>query len=157
MSLSYFLAKRCTTRAEFGTAETPAAPISGLTLSFTNRFMSLAKSTPQKVAITKDKKPRAKIPSERGVKNVSARVLAPMLKHNTMVAISISEEEAVFARRSVTPLSFSKLPRHNIPIRVIEAGAIKAAMIATMMGNRMRAFSGFWRCFHTNFTFFLCG
>src|SRR5690606_37129329 len=42
-----------TTRAESGTAETPAAPISGLILSFRKRFIPFAARTPQAVATAK--------------------------------------------------------------------------------------------------------
>ena len=44
---------KCTSRAEPGTAETPAAPSNGLILSFRNRFIILAKIRPDAVAMEK--------------------------------------------------------------------------------------------------------
>ena len=44
---------KCTSRAEPGTAETPAAPNSGLIFCLRNRFMIFAKITPDAVAMLK--------------------------------------------------------------------------------------------------------
>src|SRR5690554_1542517 len=68
---SAFRPSCCATRALAGTAETPAAPIKGLTLlpSFKNRFMILAKSKPPAVATAKEMAPSTKILIEPEVKN----------------------------------------------------------------------------------------
>ena len=51
----------CTTRAAIGTAETPAAPIIGLTLPLVITHMSLPPRTPKAVAKAKAIIPKAKI------------------------------------------------------------------------------------------------
>ena len=50
-------------RAAIGTAETPAAPISGLTFVFEQRFMSFAIKTPAAVASEKATTPSIRINS----------------------------------------------------------------------------------------------
>ena len=52
---------RWTTRADIGTADTPAAPIIGFTASLLSRFISLPKSTPVAVATAKAAIPSAKM------------------------------------------------------------------------------------------------
>ena len=62
------------TRAESGTAETPALPISGLILlpSLRNKLKNLTNKTPQVVAITNDNAPSKKIFTDPQTKNLSA-------------------------------------------------------------------------------------
>jgi hypothetical protein len=51
----------CDNLAAMGTADTPAEPMSGFTLSFTTRFMSLANRIPPIVPQLKAINPKAKI------------------------------------------------------------------------------------------------
>ena len=120
-----------------GTAETPAAPISGLIFSFVNRFMPLAKSTPPAVAMQKAATPRAKMKSDSSDRKAAACVLAPTENPSRMVTMSIIEVRAVLASRSVTPHSLSRLPKKSMPTSTMESGAIMAAMIKAPMGKRI--------------------
>ena len=91
------------TRAESGTADTPAAPMMGLILFLLKRFMALADNTPAAVAMAKAAAPRTKISKESGVRNLEASVEVPTVKPKSMVTMSIKAVRAVFANRSVTP------------------------------------------------------
>ena len=70
-----------------------------------NRFMNFAKSTPDAVAKANDTAPRMKMKTDWGRRKCSAWVLAPTQKPSRIVTMSIREFRAVFASRSVTPLS----------------------------------------------------
>ena len=70
----------CTSRAEPGTADTPAAPSSGLIFCFRNRFMNLANSRPEAVAMLKATAPRAKMPTDLGLRKTSPWVEAPTVR-----------------------------------------------------------------------------
>ena len=60
---SSFKPIKCTSRAEPGTAETPAAPSKGFIFCFRNRFIILAKIKPEAVAIENATAPRKNMPS----------------------------------------------------------------------------------------------
>ncbi len=66
-----------------------------------------------------------------------ACVEAPTVTPNKMVTISIIEVLAVSANLLVTPLSFSKLPKNNIPKRGIALGEINAVNRNPIIGNRI--------------------
>ena len=66
-----------TTRAAIGTAETPAAPIIGLTLPLVKTHINLPMSTPPAVAMMKATTPRTKMRRVFAVKKVSAEAVAP--------------------------------------------------------------------------------
>ena len=105
------------TRALSGTAETPALPMSGLILlpSFRNRLKNFTNSTPPQVAITNEIAPSTKMPIDLAVRKVVACVEAPTVKPIRIVTMSMSGPFAVSAKRLVTVLSFSRLPKNNIP------------------------------------------
>ena len=103
------------TLAAIGTADTPAAPISGLILSLTNRFIILAMITPAAVPIPNAIMPKAKIPKVSAVKNFSATNFEPTLKPRTIVTIFMSEFWTTSLNLSTTKDSFKRLPKQNIP------------------------------------------
>jgi len=74
-------------RAESGTADTPAFPMSGLILLsfFKIKLNIFTKITPEAVAITNDKAPNPNIFSESTVRNSEACVEAPTVNPNKMV------------------------------------------------------------------------
>ena len=72
---SSFWAIFCTTLADMGNAEIPAAPIIGLIFSLRNRFNILANSTPPMVSNTKAIRPIPMIISVSTLTNASARML----------------------------------------------------------------------------------
>ncbi len=142
----FLLPTICTTRAESGTAETPAAPTSGLIFSVRNKFMNLANNTPPAVAMANDNAPSPKICSDWERKNVSACVLAPTEKPSKIVTMSIIAVRAVLASRSVTILSFSRLPKNSMPNSTIAPGAIsvqiKKAATGKIIFSRLETFRG---------------
>ncbi len=101
--------------------------------------MNFAKSTPPAVATQKESAPRPKIRIDWGVRKWSALVLAPTEKPSRMVTMSIMAVRAVLARRSVTMLSLSRLPKKSIPISTSEPGAIRAQIKKPAMGKMMRS------------------
>ena len=111
------LATRSATRAAIGTAETPAAPISGFSFSLLNAFISFAIRTPAAVAIENAARPRNKIPSVSLARNLSADSFDPTVRPMKIVTMLHKSFAAVFARRSTTLLSRSRLPNISIPIR----------------------------------------
>ena len=62
-----------------------------------------------------DNAPKPNINNDSLVRNTSACVEAPTVTPNNIVTMSMRALLAVLARRFVTPLSFNKLPKNNIP------------------------------------------
>ena len=124
-------------RAAIGTALTPALPISGfILLSFERkRFIIFTKSTPLADAMTKAKAPMAKILMVSSVRNSLAWVEQPTVSPSSITTMSLSDVEAVLARRSVFPLSFSRLPKNSMPSRGSPEGTMKVVMSRPMMGK----------------------
>ena len=68
---------------------------------------------------------------------VSAAIVAPIQSARKRVTIFMSSFPAVLANLSTTPLSRSRLPNINIPIRGAALGSNRITITVTMMGNRM--------------------
>ena len=108
-------------------------------------FINLANKTPVAVAIPNEKAPNANILIELEVKKpiftpstiLTACVDAPTQSPKTIVIISIKEFEAVLAKRSVTPLSFSRFPKKSIPNNDDAPGAMRIVTSAPTMGNNI--------------------
>ncbi len=84
--------------------------------SLRKRLNSLTKSTPADVAITNESAPRANMPTLFTVRKVVACVgKAPTVRPMSIVTMSMSGPLAVLAKRRVTPLSLSRLPKKSIP------------------------------------------
>ena len=129
-------------RADMGTADTPALPISGLIfLSFgRSRLKSLTKSTPDDEAIMKAMNPRKKMNIVCGVRNCEACVDAPTVIPRSIVTMSVSALEAVLARRVVTPHSRRRLPKNSIPSSGRPEGTTKHVRSMPTMGNMIFSF-----------------
>ena len=129
-------------RADIGTADTPALPISGLIflLLGNTRLNILTNNTPEAEAMINAMKPKAKIPSVLGVKNSDACVDAPTVIPNRIVTMSHKGPLAVLAKREVTPLSRSKLPKNNIPNNGRPEGTKKQVSSNPIMGNIIFSF-----------------
>ena len=76
-----------------------------------------------------------KIKMDSLVRNTSACVEAPTVRPNKIVTISIKDVLAVFANLFVTPLSFNRLPKNNIPNSGRAPGEINVVRIKATMGN----------------------
>ena len=103
--------------------------------SLRKRFMILTKSTPQVVAMTNDKRPRRKIFTERALRKTSAWVDAPTVSPISVVAMSMMGPRAFSARRRVTVLSLSRLPKKSIPSSGRPLGTMNAVQRKPMIGN----------------------
>ena len=125
----------CTTRAAIGTADTPAAPTSGLILSFVNRFISFASSRPLAVLRAKAKSPRAKMNSTSVRRKVAASMVAPTLRPRKIVAMFISAFWVVSFNRSTTFDSRNRLPSMNIAMSGAEAGTSSTMTIVAASGK----------------------
>ena len=97
----------------------------------------MANITPPAVAIINDNAPRIKISIDSDVRKTSACVDAPTVSPSTIVTISISEVLAVSANRLVTPDSFKRFPKNNIPSNGREPGEIKAVSNKPVIGNNI--------------------
>ncbi len=97
------------------------------------------------MAIIKEAAPNAKIPTDFGVKKVVACVEAPTVSPIKIVTMSIIGPLAVSAKRLVTVLSFSKLPKKSIPNNGIPLGTIKVVSIKPTIGNRIFSSLETWR------------
>ena len=97
--------------------------------------MNFTKSTPQVVAITKERSPSRKIFMDLALRNTSACVEAPTVRPMSVVAMSMMGPRAFSARRLVTPLSFSRLPKKSIPRSGRPEGTMNAVQRKPMMGN----------------------
>lgn len=117
-------------RADIGTADTPALPISGFSFlcSGRNKFINLTKSTPEHVATTKAQAPSTKMKIVFIVRNSLACVEQPTVRPSNITIMSLSDEPAVFARRVVLPDSFNRFPKNNIPRSGIPEGTMNVVM-----------------------------
>ena len=93
--------------------------------------------TPPAVPKAKAKRPKPKISRTFQVSTVSAAIVAPIQSARKRVTIFMSSFPAVLANLSTTPLSRSRLPNINIPIRGAALGSNRITITVTMMGNRM--------------------
>jgi len=78
------------TRAAIGTAETPAAPINGLTDFPVTRYMILPMTRPAAVPIENATMPSSKMPRVSALKNLSAASLEPTESPRKIVTILIN-------------------------------------------------------------------
>ena len=129
-------------RADIGTAETPALPMSGLIfLPFgRNRLNTLTKSTPDIEAMINAIAPRKKIFSVSKVKNSEACVDAPTVRPSSITMMSLRALLAVLARRVVTPLSRSRLPKKSMPSNGRADGTTKQVRSKPTIGNMIFSF-----------------
>ena len=123
------------TRAAIGTADTPAAPTSGLILSLVNRFIVLASSTPLAVPSANAARPSAKMNSTSARRNVCASIVAPTLTPRRMVTMFMRAFCAVSVSRSTTFDSRNRLPSMNIAISGAEAGTSSTMPMAAAIGK----------------------
>ena len=79
--------------------------------------------------------PSTKINMDSLVRNTSACVEAPTVRPNKIVTISIREVRAVSANLFVTPLSFNRFPKNNIPNNGKAPGEIKVVKIKATIGK----------------------
>ena len=114
----------CTTLADMGKAEIPAAPTIGFIFFFKNRFKSLANITPPTVSNTKANRPRLIISSVTGVKKSSAFMLNAIVMPSSRVMRFESTLLAVSERLLSTPHSLIRLPNIKKPTSAMDAGAI---------------------------------
>ena len=131
----------CDTLAAIGTADTPAEPMSGLTLPLVARHISLPNKTPPAVPTAKATRPSPTILSVSTFKNASALVVAPTDVPRMITTMYISALEAVSASCLTTPLSLKRLPSMSIPISGAVEGRISTTTIVTTIGKRI--FSSF--------------
>ncbi len=117
--------------------------------------MILAKSTPAAVATAKEAAPNRNILIVAGVRNTAAVVLAPTVRPINTVTTSIKTLRADWARRSVTPLSLSRLPKNSIAksttlpgeIKVVTTKATSGKMIFSFLDTTLSAFMRIRRSF----------
>ena len=123
------------TRAAMGTDAMPAEPISGLILTFMNRFMIFAVITPDAVPNKRASRPSTTIKIVSQVRNLSAAMVEPMATVRVMMMMFISAPPAVLANRSVTPTSFSRLPSISMVISGATGGKNRLTMMAITAGK----------------------
>jgi len=130
-----------TTRADIGTAETPAAPMQGLIFFDAGKkiFIAFAKRIPPAVLNENATAPSIKIKIVRGCKKLAPSIVAPMVIPRKRVTILIKAPPAVLLSRSVTPVSVNRFPNINIPIRGAQVGTAREANTPVKMGNKMTA------------------
>ena len=125
----------CTTLAAIGTAETPAAPIIGLTFDFVKRFIAFAIRMPVIVAVEKAKRPNTNIPSVSGCRKTLPGIVEPTAKPSTIIVAFISEFSDTSAKRGTTPDTRIKLPSISIAINGDAEGTITLMMIVVRTGK----------------------
>ena len=133
------------TRADMGTAETPAAPIKGFTLLSLNLFIIFAITTPEAVPKLNAIAPRTRIPKVSGRKNACALSLEPTDRPKKMVTIFINSFCEVLLKRSTTPHSRIKLPMQNMPIKGAADGNSAAVRISNTSGKTIFSCLPTWR------------
>ena len=79
------------------------------------------------------------------VRNVVACVEQPTVRPISIVQISIIALLAVLAKRFVTPLSFNRLPKNNIPNKGIPLGTIVQVNNKPIIGNTTFSVLDTWR------------
>ena len=100
----------------------------------------MAKITPAAVATQKLAAPNRKILMVSGVRNTFAVVFAPTVSPISTVTTSINTVFALFARRSVTPLSLSRLPKKSIASSTTDPGAMNDVTMKATMGKNIFSF-----------------
>ena len=125
------------TRAAMGTAETPAAPISGLTALPVTRYITLPINTPAAVPIENATMPSRSIPRVSALRNLSAASLEPTARPRKIVTMLINSFCAVLLRRSTTPHSRIKFPKQSMPINGVAEGSNRIATSSRISGNRI--------------------
>ena len=90
-----------------------------------SRLKSFPDRTPVLDAIMKAAKPSPNISRVSVLRNLSAWVDAPTVRPSRMVTISVMALLAVLARRVVTPLSLSRLPKKSMPSSGMPEGTTK--------------------------------
>ena len=131
----YFLPSLCATLAAIGTAETPAAPIRGLTLPLVMTYKSLPRRTPPAVEKQNARSPRPTIISVLICKKLWPLAVAPTVSPSMIVTMFIKAFCAVSLSLSTTPHSRKRLPSISMPRRGATDGSIKAQMRRTTTGN----------------------
>lgn len=126
-----------TTRADMGTAETPAAPMQGLILfpSGRNRLRSFAKSTPPAVLKMKAMQPRTRMKMVWGLMKLVPSIVEPTASARKIVTALIRWVPAVLLRRSVTPDSRIRFPNMSIPINGATEGTTRAVINVETIGK----------------------
>ena len=105
------------------TALKPVAPISGLIFFLVNKLKILTKKIPPAIDKANAKKPPITIPIVVRFKNASVVMVAPTDNPRKIVAAFMILLEAASNRRNVlVPISFTRLPNINIPIKGTELG-----------------------------------
>ena len=129
-------------RADIGTADTPALPISGLSfLLFGNtRLNNLTNNTPDADAMMNAMKPRKKIPIVSRVRNSDACVEAPTVIPRSIVTMSVNALLAVLAKRVVTPHSRNRLPKKSIHKSGNAVGTTKQVSYNPTIGKMIFSF-----------------
>ena len=140
--LSSAAASFCTSLADMGNAEMPAAPIMGFSFRFRNRLIAFAESTPTAVSRMKATSPMERMRIVWGWMNRSPVMVAEMASPRRMVTMLASSFWAPLASRSTTPLSRRRLPNMRKPISDAEGGANIPAARVMPMGKRIFAFLG---------------
>ena len=123
-----------------GTADTPAAPISGLILPPLSLHINFPRSTPPAVPAENATKPIATIPKVCKVKKRSAEAVAPTVVPNKIVTVYSRAFLAVSTKCGTTPLSFNKFPSISIPIKGAADGTSKVTIIVTAIGKIIFSF-----------------
>ena len=119
-----------------GTALKPVAPISGLIFFLVNKLKILTKKIPPAIDKANAKKPPITIPIVVRFKNASDVMVAPTDNPRKIVAAFMMLLEAASNRRNVlVPISFTRLPNINIPIKGTELGTNKATTVVTTIGK----------------------
>ncbi len=122
-----------------GTAETPAAPITGFTFPFEIQYMSFPRRTPPAVAKMKATQPSTKIIMVSHSKKAAAVRVEPTVMPSMMTTVFIRAFCAVSDSLSTTRHSRRRLPKANMPINGAARGTRIPPTTATMMGNSILA------------------
>ena len=141
---SYSAPTFCDTLAAMGTADTPADPISGLTLPLVTAHISLPNKIPITVPRMNAIRPSRVILRVLTLRKASALVVAPTDVPSRITTIYIIAFEVVSVSCFTTPDSLKRLPSMSIPIRGAVVGRIIHTTRVTTMGKRI--FSSFVTC-----------
>src|SRR5574344_1723525 len=128
----------CTTRADIGNAEIPAAPIIGLIFFLRKRLMNFANNTPPIESSMNAASPSAMMSNVSAETNCSACMLNETLMPRSRVIKFVRAVRAVSASESSTPHSRTRLPNMRKPTSDTEAGAMSPVIMVTTTGNAMR-------------------
>ena len=118
-----------------GMAETPAAPMIGFIFCLKNKLTNFTPKIPPTVEKIKATTAKPMITKVRGLKKIRAGMSPPTHIAKRNIRMSFSALPAV-ASRSVTPLTFNKLPNIIMPTRGAHFGTSSVAIMKTMIGKR---------------------